>query len=68
MPCKQRGKRYGLQTMCEGGGMANVTICWLRPSSRRTQVRYTATGDPTSIVCHCTHCQKQSGQPFPSMS
>lgn len=21
-----RGKRYGLQTMCEGGGMANVTI------------------------------------------
>jgi acetyl-CoA C-acetyltransferase len=23
---KNRGKRYGLQTMCEGGGMANVTI------------------------------------------
>ena len=23
---KQRSKRYGLQTMCEGGGMANVTI------------------------------------------
>ena len=23
---KQRGKRYGLQTMCEGGGMANLTI------------------------------------------
>jgi acetyl-CoA C-acetyltransferase len=23
---KQQGKRYGLQTMCEGGGMANVTI------------------------------------------
>ncbi|WP_421931756.1 acetyl-CoA C-acetyltransferase [Phenylobacterium sp.] len=23
---KQRGKRYGLQTMCEGGGLANVTI------------------------------------------
>ena len=23
---KQRRKRYGLQTMCEGGGMANVTI------------------------------------------
>lgn len=23
---KRRGKRYGLQTMCEGGGMANVTI------------------------------------------
>ena len=22
----KRGKRYGLQTMCEGGGMANVTI------------------------------------------
>ena len=22
----QRGKRYGLQTMCEGGGTANVTI------------------------------------------
>jgi acetyl-CoA C-acetyltransferase len=21
-----RGERYGLQTMCEGGGMANVTI------------------------------------------
>jgi acetyl-CoA C-acetyltransferase len=20
------GKRYGLQTMCEGGGVANVTI------------------------------------------
>lgn len=23
---KARGKRYGLQTMCEGGGLANVTI------------------------------------------
>ena len=23
---KMRGKRYGLQTMCEGGGLANVTI------------------------------------------
>ncbi len=23
---RQRGKRYGLQTMCEGGGMANVTL------------------------------------------
>lgn len=23
---RQRGKRYGLQTMCEAGGMANVTI------------------------------------------
>ena len=23
---KARGKRYGLQTMCEGGGVANVTI------------------------------------------
>lgn len=23
---QRRGKRYGLQTMCEGGGMANVTI------------------------------------------
>ena len=23
---KARNKRYGLQTMCEGGGMANVTI------------------------------------------
>ena len=23
---KARGKRYGLQTMCEGGGMANATI------------------------------------------
>ncbi|KQT09720.1 acetyl-CoA C-acetyltransferase [Ramlibacter sp. Leaf400] len=23
---RKRGKRYGLQTMCEGGGMANVTI------------------------------------------
>ena len=23
---KQRNKRYGLQTMCEGGGIANVTI------------------------------------------
>ncbi len=22
----RRGKRYGLQSMCEGGGMANVTI------------------------------------------
>jgi acetyl-CoA acetyltransferase len=22
---EQRGKRYGLQTMCEGGGMANTT-------------------------------------------
>ena len=22
----QRNKRYGLQTMCEGGGLANVTI------------------------------------------
>ena len=23
---KRRGGRYGLQTMCEGGGVANVTI------------------------------------------
>ena len=23
---EQRGCRYGLQTMCEGGGMANATI------------------------------------------
>ena len=23
---KARGHRYGLQTMCEGGGLANVTI------------------------------------------
>jgi acetyl-CoA C-acetyltransferase len=23
---KARGKRWGLQTMCEGGGLANVTI------------------------------------------
>jgi acetyl-CoA C-acetyltransferase len=23
---KGRGERYGLQTMCEGGGIANVTI------------------------------------------
>jgi acetyl-CoA C-acetyltransferase len=23
---KSRGGRYGLQTMCEGGGLANVTI------------------------------------------
>jgi len=23
---KKRNKRYGLQTMCEGGGLANVTI------------------------------------------
>ena len=23
---ESRGKRYGLQTMCEGGGLANVTI------------------------------------------
>ncbi len=23
---KARGKRYGLQTMCEGGGLANVTV------------------------------------------
>ena len=23
---RDAGKRYGLQTMCEGGGMANVTI------------------------------------------
>ena len=23
---KTRGGRYGLQTMCEGGGVANVTI------------------------------------------
>jgi acetyl-CoA acetyltransferase len=23
---EQRGKRYGLQTMCEGDGMANTTI------------------------------------------
>jgi acetyl-CoA C-acetyltransferase len=23
---RQRGGRYGLQTMCEGGGMANVTV------------------------------------------
>ena len=23
---RRRGGRYGLQTMCEGGGLANVTI------------------------------------------
>jgi acetyl-CoA C-acetyltransferase len=23
---RKRGKRFGLQTMCEGGGIANVTI------------------------------------------
>ena len=23
---RARGKKYGLQTMCEGGGLANVTI------------------------------------------
>jgi acetyl-CoA acetyltransferase len=23
---ERRGKRYGLQTMCEGGGMANAMI------------------------------------------
>jgi acetyl-CoA acyltransferase len=23
---EQRGARFGLQTMCEGGGMANATI------------------------------------------
>ena len=23
---KAHGKKYGLQTMCEGGGLANVTI------------------------------------------
>ena len=23
---RARGKKYGLQTMCEGGGVANVTI------------------------------------------
>jgi acetyl-CoA C-acetyltransferase len=23
---RRTGKRYGLQTMCEGGGLANVTI------------------------------------------
>jgi acetyl-CoA C-acetyltransferase len=23
---ERTGKRYGLQTMCEGGGVANVTI------------------------------------------
>jgi acetyl-CoA C-acetyltransferase len=23
---RNSGKRYGLQTMCEGGGLANVTI------------------------------------------
>jgi acetyl-CoA C-acetyltransferase len=23
---KAQNKRYGLQTMCEGGGLANVTI------------------------------------------
>ncbi|HEY0445354.1 MAG TPA: acetyl-CoA C-acetyltransferase, partial [Allosphingosinicella sp.] len=23
---RKRGGRYGLQTMCEGGGIANVTI------------------------------------------
>ena len=23
---RTRGKKYGLQTMCEGGGMANVSI------------------------------------------
>jgi acetyl-CoA C-acetyltransferase len=23
---RRHGKKYGLQTMCEGGGVANVTI------------------------------------------
>ena len=28
-------------------------------------IRYEITGDPEmSIVCHCTHCQKQSGSAF----
>jgi fatty acid CoA ligase FadD9 len=26
VPLQHSGKRYGLQTMCEGGGMANATI------------------------------------------
>jgi hypothetical protein len=42
----QRGKRYGLQTMCEGGGMANVTIVEKLsparpPEGARTAVRST---------------------------
>jgi hypothetical protein len=29
------------------------------------QVRYTASGEPTLVgVCHCTHCQKQTGSAF----
>ena len=28
---KDRGGRYGLQTMCEGGGMANATVLELLP-------------------------------------
>lgn len=28
-------------------------------------IRYTISGDPVaSLVCHCTHCQKQSGSAF----
>jgi acetyl-CoA acyltransferase len=29
---RDRGIRYGLQTMCEGGGMANATILELLQS------------------------------------
>lgn len=29
------------------------------------QIRYTIEGEPAaSMVCHCTHCQKQSGSAF----
>jgi acetyl-CoA C-acetyltransferase len=36
---QQRGKRYGLQTMCEGGGMANVTIVERLSSARSPSAR-----------------------------
>jgi acetyl-CoA C-acetyltransferase len=31
---ERTGGRYGLQTMCEGGGQANVTIVERLPSTR----------------------------------
>jgi acetyl-CoA C-acetyltransferase len=46
---QQRGKRYGLQTMCEGGGMANVTIIETQPDGQAAQGSVYWLG--ASLVC-----------------
>src|SRR5262249_40722074 len=59
---KQRGKRYGLQTMCEGGGMANVTIVErLEPRSRE---RCRPGLEPGPITTGVRGCEGWGDKPF----